>query len=318
MGNYWSAVEEKKEQEPTITKRVYGWKRDRSTIGDVFHSFQLHQNLDAINLVDLRKNCPQVYDQGQLGSCTANAIAGAYEFDQIKQQEKDIFVPSRLFIYYNERVIENHVEEDSGAEIKDGIICINTIGVCPETSWPYDITKFTEKPAKSCYDTAQQHRSLLYKRVDQMLEQFKQCLITGLPFLFGFQVYESFENPEVAKTGIVPMPKLGEKVLGGHAVMCVGFDDTKKVFIIRNSWGIGWGDAGYFYMPYDYLVSQDLASDFWTIQKVQDNADSPLETMSPKETVRDEKHPSIDFSGYKQIRSRNRYKKRRANKFKQD
>jgi C1A family cysteine protease len=104
-------------------------------------------------MVDLRDHMPEVYDQGHLGSCTANAIGGAYEYDQIKQKELEPFTPSRLFIYYNERDVEGTVEEDSGAMIRDGMKVINKIGVVPEPMWPYDIEKFKEKPSEKCYST---------------------------------------------------------------------------------------------------------------------------------------------------------------------
>ena len=252
-------------------KNVYGWHRDTSREGDEFHLFAIHPNLAQITQVDLRKLCPPVYDQGQLGSCTANAIAGAYQFDEMKQNESGVFMPSRLFIYYNERVIEHDVSEDSGGQLKDGIGSIANTGVCPESEWPYNISKFAVKPPQACYTTANNHKSISYKRVTQNLNQMKQCLIEGFPFVFGFTVFESFESEQVAETGIVPMPNVEtEQCLGGHAVVCVGYDDTKQSFIIRNSWGNSWGLAGYFYMPYAYLENDQLASDLWTVRQVAD------------------------------------------------
>lgn len=267
MGNYSSSSVSTQCEKPV---RKYGWKKDSKRDGDIYHCFAIYGTDSLIKKVDLREHCPEVYDQGHLGSCTANAIAGAYEFDEIFEKESSIFRPSRLFIYYNERKMEDHVNEDSGAEIRDGVQSISTVGVCPETMLPYDITKFTEEPSPECYTTALHHKSVEYKRVDQTLEQLRQCLIEGFPFVFGFMVYESFESPDVAKTGVMPMPKEGEKVLGGHAVVGVGFDDDKKVFIVRNSWGDSWGDKGYFYMPYDFILNADNASDFWTIRRVVD------------------------------------------------
>lgn len=105
------------------------------------------------------------------------------------------------------------------------------------------------------------------KRVVQKLNQFKQCLIGGYPFIFDITVYESLENDEVTQTGIVPMPDPSDQCLGGHAIMCVGFNDDKKWFIIRNSLG----DKGYFYLPYEYVINPNLALDFWTIRRVVDN-----------------------------------------------
>jgi len=267
MGNYQSNLSN---INFTPTRHFYGWKRDTLNTDDEFHNFIISTTLDNIKLVDLRSTCPAVYNQDKLGSCTANAIAAAYEYDEIKQNEKDVFIPSRLFIYYNERKIEGSIETDSGAEIRDGIKSISVDGVCSEDMWKYDITKFTECPTQECYDEAKNHKSIEYKRVIQSLEQLKQCLIEGFPIVFGFNVYSSFETQEVAETGIMPMPKEGEELLGGHAVCAVGFDDNKRVFIIRNSWGDSWGDKGYFYMPYAFITNTSQCSDFWTVRKVKD------------------------------------------------
>ena len=255
-------------------KRVYKLKReDVSTLppDHEFHSFKLAPNhVNTIPVVDLRSVCPPVYDQGTLGSCTANSLAAAYEVDQIIQKENSPFVPSRLFIYYNERNMEGTVNSDDGAQIKDGVTVLNTIGVCPESMWPYDVTKFAHLPPPTCYKDSTLHRAITGLRVRQDLNQIKQALLNGFPMAFGFTVYESFEGDSIASTGIMTMPSPDEQNLGGHAVLCVGYDDHKKVFIVRNSWGASWGDKGYFYMPYDYMTDPNLASDFWTIKGVVD------------------------------------------------
>jgi|SRR3954463_2014077 len=219
--------------------------------------------------VDLTAQCPPVYDQGNLGSCTANAIAGAVQFDLKKQAEADYFIPSRLFIYYNERVIEHSVSEDAGAMIRDGIKTVNKQGAPHETLWPYKIAKFATKPSAKSYTDALLHQSLKYQRVNQSLSQMKSVLAGGYPFVVGFTVYESFESEEVDKTGTVPMPGPDEQVLGGHAVLVVGYDDTTQRFILRNSWGPRWGKKGYFTMPYQYLQDGDLSEDFWVIKVME-------------------------------------------------
>ena len=216
---------------------------------------------------DLRAHCPAVYDQGQLGSCTANAIGGAIEFDRIKQSLPD-YVPSRLFIYYNERQIEGTVDIDSGAMIRDGIKSVASQGACPEPEWPYDIAKFTDKPSAEAYRDAATDRAVSYQSLVQDLNQMRGCLASGYPFIFGFTVYESFESPAVAQTGHAPMPGPNERAVGGHAVMAVGYDDGSQTFLARNSWGTAWGMAGYFTMPYSYLIQPGLASDLWTIRIV--------------------------------------------------
>ena len=261
MGNYWA--------KPESIERLYGWEKDIPDERDLIHNFTIMNTLDDIKVVDLRSKCPPVYDQGKLGSCTANAIAGAYEFDEIKQGEPEPFTPSRLFIYYNERVMEKNVSKDNGASIRDSVKTINKDGICKESTYPYNITKFADKPPQECYDEAKNHKCVEYKRVKQTLEQLKQCLIDGFPIVFGFHVYESFK--QTGTTGIAPIPKNGEKLEGGHAVMITSFFEDKKAFLIRNSWGKSWGLDGYFYMPYEYILNPKLAGDFWTIRKVVDN-----------------------------------------------
>jgi len=246
----------------------YGWIRDLPDARDFIYAAPLIRFPQGLpQSIDLRSLCPPVYDQGQLGSCTANGISGAIEFDQHKLGTAE-FAPSRLFIYYNERVIEGTVNQDSGAQVRDGIKVVSTLGAPPETDWPYDITKFAQKPPAVAYTDAKKDLVSAYSRVNQNLLQMQGCLADGYPFVFGFTVYESFESPTVAQTGIVPMPASGEKVLGGHCVCAVGYDDSTRTFIIRNSWGPGWGLKGYCTMPYEYLLNAQLASDFWTIRTV--------------------------------------------------
>ncbi len=220
--------------------------------------------------VDLRQLCPPVYDQGQLGSCTANAIAGAIEFDQLKQGFKPPWTPSRLFIYYQERFIEGTVGTDSGAMIRDGIKVIATLGAPPEPEWPYDISQFAVAPNDQSVQDAIRNLALKYESVNQTLQDLLDAIAGGFPVVFGFTVYDSFESQVVAQTGVMPMPNLdSESVLGGHAVLAVGYDQDKKIFIVRNSWGDGWGDHGYFYMPFNYISDSSLASDFWTVTQMQ-------------------------------------------------
>jgi C1A family cysteine protease len=216
---------------------------------------------------DLRAHCPPVYDQGQLGSCTANAIAAAIQYDEIKQGLPSR-APSRLFVYYNERAIEGTVSTDSGAMIRDGIKSVNKVGVCPESEWPYLIRNYAKQPLHLCYLHAADTEAVQYQRVTRDLDHMRACLADGYPFVFGFSVYASFESRVVALDGVVPMPKRGESLLGGHAVMAVGYDDASDRFIVRNSWGTQWGDGGYCTMPYAYLTTRGLSSDYWTIRSV--------------------------------------------------
>jgi C1A family cysteine protease len=250
------------------TVQRFGWVPDVPDNRDLLFSAPSGVMASLPKKVNLRPGCPKIYDQGQLGSCTANAIAAAFEFDLKKQKLTD-FMPSRLFIYYNERAIEGTVDSDSGAMIRDGMKTINKLGVCSERDWAYDPAAFRDKPSAACYKDAAKHQALVYRSVLQDLHQLQGCLASGYPVVFGFSVYESFDSQAVASSGIVPLPKRGEKLLGGHAVLAVGYDDADQTFWVRNSWGTGWGQKGYCKMPYSYLTSGGLASDFWALYTVE-------------------------------------------------
>jgi C1A family cysteine protease len=256
--------------------RGYGWRPQLPDVRDKLYAARLTGPLPAE--CDLRPSMPPVYDQGQLGSCTGNAIAGAMEYERNRQGLSD-FIPSRLFVYYNERAREGTVSSDAGAAIRDGIKVVNSEGVCPETLWPYDIGMFTVKPPKRCYVAAETDEAVQYEAI-QTLGDLKDAIASNLSVVFGFTVYEAFQSPAVAQSGVLPMPIRGEDPVGGHAVVAVGYSDSKNQVIVRNSWGASWGDHGYFYMPYQYMTgskaSSDsspvngahLANDFWAIQLV--------------------------------------------------
>ena len=249
-----------------MAKRTYGWRRSKHDSRD--HKFKLGASQTLPSRVDLRGWCPSVYDQGNLGSCTANALAALCQYSELKEGHKisESLAPSRLFIYWNERDLEGSVSEDAGAELRDGIKSLATWGFAPEALWPYDPARFAEKPPAIIYTTASQKKITSYAAVGQDLTAMKTCLYQGHPIAVGFSVYQSFESDRVARTGLVPVPDVNnELLLGGHAVLVVGYDDSKG-FICRNSWGPSWGINGYFVMPYAYLLDQNLASDFWTIR----------------------------------------------------
>jgi C1A family cysteine protease len=245
----------------------YGWIPDLPDHRDILYGAMHRIPRKLPRNIDLRANCSPVEDQGQLGSCTANALVGMLEYLEIIHEVPFVDL-SRLFVYYNERVIEHSVNEDSGAMLRDGIKTLVRQGVCLENKWPYEIAKFAVKPPALCYREALNHQALSYQRI-LTVNEMKACLADGFPFVFGFSVYESFESPEVERTGIVPMPGFAERQLGGHAVLAVGYSDAKKCFIVRNSWGADWGIEGYFMMPYEYLADRYLSDDFWTVKAVE-------------------------------------------------
>lgn len=258
-----------------------GWVRDLPDPRDQMFSAPLEVLRALPPKVDLQPEFP-VYDQGRIGSCTANALAGAVEFDRLKNKQSPKFVPSRLFIYFNERRIEGHVGTDSGAQLRDGIKTLQKLGVCPESDWSYDDTpalyeggpfpqgsKPGQEPDRSSYRDALRYVITDYQRLTPTLSQLQGCLAAGFPFVFGFTVFESWygKNPAPA---VISLPSGNDRAIGGHAVMCVGYDNKTNLFKIRNSWGASSGKKGYFFMPYAYLTSGNLASDFWVIHAVKD------------------------------------------------
>lgn len=250
------------------TKRFYGWKRGLPSIHHEKYSDYYHIKTNNPARVDLRSLCPAVYDQGQLGSCTANASAGITEFLQMKQGIK-AYVPSRLFIYYNERVIDGDTADDNGSSLTNAVKVLKAQGAPPESLWWYNTEAFAVKPSQSVYTAGKKLVATNAYALDNTnLDALRTCLASGFPIIGGFTVYESFESDAVAKSGIAPLPKKSEQAVGGHAIMIVGYDDAKNIFIVRNSWGNSWGLAGYFTVGYDYFTNKDLADDFWTIKKV--------------------------------------------------
>ena len=224
-----------------------------------------HIPTPPLPFVDLRPTDSPIFDQGTLGSCTGNALAGALQF--LEKKDKVPYIElSRLFIYFDERVVENTVNIDSGAQIRDGIKTLAKLGVCSETCWPYNIQNFAVQPGHKCYLEASKHRIYDYYRLNTLSDML-HCLNNGYPFIFGFSVYSSFETEEVANTGIVNIPTANESLLGGHAVTCMGYNDNTQRFLVRNSWGINWGQKGYMTMPFEYLTNRSLSDDFWTIRR---------------------------------------------------
>jgi len=251
----------------TRTQHAYGYRRDRLDHRDLI----LHDALTVGPLpahVDLRETGHldfPVSDQGQLGSCTANAIAAGIRYAELAQREPHPIEPSRLFIYFEERRREGTTDSDAGAELRSGLK-VAAKGYPAESLWPYDIGRFAERPPMSAYQAARHEHVTRYYRVPTSPLAMKGALALGYPVVIGFAVYAGLESNAAARTGMVPMPDPHEAPIGGHAVLLTGYDDSSRLWTCRNSWG-DWGDGGYFHAPYGYLDSPSFASDFWTMRR---------------------------------------------------
>lgn len=234
--------------------------------------------------VDLRPHLPPVYDQGRIQACTANVLAAAIAYSRSKHAQDAVpLAPSRLFIYYNERALQDAVDKDCGATLREGIRTLSKQGVAPEELWPYDDTPATsqpggsfppdarvaQKPSDAAYETAHRFEVLSYRRIQPDLAHMKSCLAEGYPFAFGLQVYPSFMLGPHRQATVVPVPGPDEQALGGHAVLAVGYDDDKAWLVCRNSWGPAQADGGYFYLPYAYLDDASRVGDLWSVRTVE-------------------------------------------------
>jgi C1A family cysteine protease len=185
----------------------------------------------------------------------------------MKDKHRRVIFPSRLFLYYNSRAMEHTERSNEGVYIRDAIKAVARRGDCPESLWPYVEHKFATRPPRACYQKASKYRAVQYYRIHRKLDDFRACLGSGFPFVFGFSAHEKFLTI-VKKSGSLEMPAPGEKLIGKHAVLAVGYDDRRGRFFVRNSWGTKYGLKGYFTMPYEYLLKEDLSADFWTIRVV--------------------------------------------------
>lgn len=252
--------------------KYLGWLPDLPDSRDFSTSLKVSRASQLPVAIDLRsqlRNIP-IINQGSLGSCTACAISTAHMASQIIEEKKLDIIPSKLFIYYNERAMEGSVNYDSGAMIRDGIKSLVRQGVCSESDWPYIISKFKNKPSLTAYRNALNFQALIYERLrGHILTELLSVLAQGYPFIFGFTVYDSFDSQKVARTGLYVPDTAKESILGGHAVICFGYDQPTQMFLVRNSWGSNWGIGGYFKMRFADMINPNLCDDFWVLRKTE-------------------------------------------------
>jgi len=272
-----------------------GWLRDLPDIRDYSPDHEkIKPILKMLNVsvpvaalppkVDLRQWCPPIEDQGQLGSCTANAGVGMIEYYENKAYGVWLDA-SRLFLYKTTRNLLGWTG-DTGAYLRTTMGAMALFGVSPEKYWPYNTADFDTEPAAFLYAFALSYQAINYYRLDPpgtsattLLAQIKTNLAGNLPSMFGFTVYDSIAQANGAGKGKIPFPCPKDKVLGGHAIMAVGYDDAMKIknancgkgttgaLLIRNSWGDSWGDAGYGWIPYEYVL-KGIAVDWWALLKL--------------------------------------------------
>ncbi len=272
-------------EEPVNLPYGLGWKPQRPDYRDLRAVFpaSLTATLPPTNPRFGNDLLPPIFDQGELGSCTANAILRASNFASAKIK-KPADRLSRLQLYYDEREIEGTTQTDSGAAIRDGIKSLVDQGACLETIWPYDISQFAVKPPPMAYDNAMKHQAVKYAAVASSLPQIKSALISGYPVIFGTPVYQSAMSQQAAQTGVWPVPGPFERQIGGHAIVFNGFwDDSKQLIGFDNSWSAGWGQNGSGYLPY-WFVLNGMVSDLWIITEVESDLPQPPPTPIPSPT----------------------------------
>jgi C1A family cysteine protease len=254
-----------------MMKRKYGWKRDHPDHRDRVYGVAAHVMQTLPRKVDLRVKCPDLYNQADSNTCTGQSTGFAIHYDRgIESPGVDIesLQPSALFPYYNGRTLDHSEDMDGGCQIRNVMKGLNKYGYCDEELWPFDLDKICVRPATAAYEQAS-HRDIVdYRRVGQSADLIRAALASERPVIFGISIYTSFESDQVATSGEIPMPGSKESFLGGHAIAAVGYDDDLQLVIFRNSWGIGWGDRGYGYLPYRLVFDPNLAADFWTVKTV--------------------------------------------------
>jgi len=213
---------------------------------------------------DLRSLCSAVEDQSSLNSCTANAAVGAMEILERKQQIEQLDL-SRLFVYWNTRVLDGTTNQDPGAYLRSSLKAVETKGACLESIWPYNNNMVLARPSDAAY-VEEKRQAVEYLRATQGVG-VRQAMADGFPVIFGMLLSESFMSARFG--GNVPMPRAGEQIIGGHAMLIVGYDMDARTYIVRNSWGEHWGDKGYCYIPFALVDDPETSFDFWVIRSME-------------------------------------------------
>jgi C1A family cysteine protease len=245
---------------------MYGWVKDRKDTRDLVCSYK-YDNTILPKKVNLIPKFPPCFNQHSTNSCVGNAVAAAVNY-----LDMSYGLSSRLYIYYNARMLDGTQHQDQGVQIRSAMKAVAKWGHCNESMWPFITLRVNVQPLDECYQEGDHHQVLEYARVEQSLDELKATLYAGYPIVFGMKVYASMEDDKVKRTGKVPMPKLWDRERGRHAVLIVGYDDSTQEFIVRNSWGTNWGLRGNFVIPYKFVVSPKYCADFWTIKEVEKSA----------------------------------------------
>jgi len=254
---------------PPRPVRSYGWVRPAADevpekVFSLPHAGPLPPACDLLAPAPGVPGLP--FDQGQLGSCGPNAAGAAVMLARARAGLAPLPPPSRLFVYYTTRALMGTTRQDSGVSNTLMFRALRQSGWCAEPLWPYDVSRFRQRPPAAAYAAAAENKVADAAAVGMSLAALKTCLaVARQPVVVGFEVFPSFETPEVDRTGDVPMPARGEEPVGGHDVLVVGYDDARQRFRFLNSYGPGWGAKGFGTLPYAYLTSPALAGDFWTI-----------------------------------------------------
>jgi len=297
MGNFISSEHEKF---PLTIRKIqkFGYIPDIPDQRDIWATFP--SSVKCPTQVDLRKLelLPKIFDQETLGSCAAHAILAAYSFDLNKKSLDKDFIPSRQFIYFNQRFIAGTSHCDSGASPRDGLKVLNRLGVCSEEFFPYNPQFFTDKPQLQAYKNALEHKKIIqYRRIRLVLNDIHKALSMKIPVIMGMTWYESFNHPDVTRTGILNNPKLSDKIVGSQVVLIVGYDSQRKFLLCRNSWGSEWGQAGYFWISQAFINSRNCG-DLWILSTgLKESAPSDPLPLPP--VIKIEKVPAAPVPEFK-------------------